>query len=76
MAKPEVLRRSGLARAKRRIAFQAKESSVFQITKRSRTGRITALGEHTAPHYSLRIGAPSMQVLQGTPPYCLPPSRR
>jgi hypothetical protein len=34
-------------------------SSLLQIAKRSKTGRTTALGEHTAPHYlcaALRLG--------------------
>ncbi|MGA2886051.1 MAG: hypothetical protein ABSE80_13005 [Halobacteriota archaeon] len=46
MAKPEVLDSVGLGRPERRVTFEAKESSVFQITKRSNTGGITAFGEH------------------------------
>jgi len=46
MAKPEVLYSVGLGRPERRVTFEAKESSVFQITKRSNTGAITAFGEH------------------------------
>ena len=46
MAKPEVLDSVGLGRPERRVTFEEKESAVFQITKRSNTGRITAFGEH------------------------------
>ena len=41
-----VLDSVGLGRPERRVTFEAKESSVFQITKRSNTGGITAFGEH------------------------------
>ena len=46
MAKPEILDSVGFGRPERRVTFEAKESSVFQITKRSNTGGITAFGEH------------------------------
>jgi hypothetical protein len=64
MAKPEVLDSVGLGRPERRVTFEAKESSVFQITKRSGTGGITAFGEHyCTPLLLWRIEAPPMRLV-------------
>jgi hypothetical protein len=46
MAKPEVLDSVGLGRPERRVTFEAKQCSVFQIAKRRDTGGIKALGDH------------------------------
>ena len=62
MAKPEVLRSVRLGRAKRRV-FEAKESSISQIAKRSRTGGIATFVDHHTPTTSLRIEAPPMRLV-------------
>ena len=68
MAKPEVLDSVELGRPKRRVSFEAKESSVFQITKRSSTAGITALGEHDCtPTTSVRIERPPMRLVFALP---------
>src|ERR1019366_7644899 len=46
MAKPEVLHSVGFGRAERRVTFEAKEPSIFQIVKRGRTRDIATLGHH------------------------------
>ena len=46
MAKPEVFDLVGLGRPERRVTFEAKKSSVSQITKRSKTRRVRTLDKH------------------------------
>jgi hypothetical protein len=48
MAKPEVLHSVGFGRTERRVIFEAKEPSVFQIAIRNGTGEITTLGHHNS----------------------------
>jgi hypothetical protein len=60
VAKPAVLDLGGFGRAERWVSFEAKDSAVFQMKKRSGTGWITAYGEHDCtPLLALRIeGSP------------------
>jgi len=54
-AKPEVLNSVGFGRARRRVVFEAKQSSISQIAERSRTGGIATLVDHHTPTTSVHI---------------------
>ena len=49
--KPEVLHSVGFGRTERRVIFEAKEPSVFQVAIRNGTGRITTLGHHNGTFF-------------------------
>jgi len=60
-AKPEALNSGGFGRARRRVTFEAKQSSIPQIAERRRTGGIAAFVDHHTLTTSVRIEIPPMR---------------